>query len=58
MFVSRTLPRQRAYRADPGADPHPEDEEALLSYRFYLRAVDKMQKDGIIYIIAKVEKRK
>lgn len=31
---------------------HPEDEEALMSYKFYLQAVDKFEKDGILYIMA------
>ena len=31
---------------------HPEDEEALMSYKFYLKPVEKYRKDGILYIMA------
>ena len=31
---------------------HPEDEEALLSYKFYLKPIEKYEKDGIVYIMA------
>ena len=30
---------------------HPEDEEALISYKFYLKPVEKYRKDGILYIM-------
>ena len=33
---------------------HPEDEEALLSYKFYLKTVEKYKKDGIVYVMAEV----
>ena len=31
---------------------HPEDEEALISYKFYLRGLKKYEEDGIIYVLA------
>jgi len=36
---------------------HPEDEEALISCDFYLQALDKYEKDGIMYIIAEEKRR-
>ena len=31
---------------------HPEDEEALISYKFYLRGLQKYEEDGILYVLA------
>jgi len=31
---------------------HPEDEEALISYKFYLKGLTKYEEDGIIYVLA------
>ena len=31
---------------------HPEDEETLISYKFFLRGLKKYEKDGILYILA------
>ena len=31
---------------------HPEDEEALISYKFYLRGLKKYEADGILYVLA------
>ena len=36
---------------------HPEDEESLINYDFYLKALDKYEKDGIIYVIAEEKRR-
>ena len=30
----------------------PEDEEALISYKFYLKGLTKYEEDGIIYVLA------
>ena len=31
---------------------HPEDEEALISYKFYLKGLKRYEKDGILYVLA------
>ena len=31
---------------------HPEDEEALISYRFYLRGLKMTKMDGIVHVLA------
>ena len=31
---------------------HPEDEETLISYKFYLRGLKKYEADGILYVLA------
>lgn len=31
---------------------HPEDEEALISYKFYLKGLTKYEEDGILYVLA------
>ena len=31
---------------------HPEDEEALISYKFYLKGLKTIQKDDILYVLA------
>ena len=31
---------------------HPEDEEALISYKFYLKGLKKYEEDGILYVLA------
>ncbi len=36
---------------------HPEDEEALLSHKFYLKGLTKYENDGIIYIMAEETRR-
>ena len=37
----------------PAADSSPpEDEEALLSYKYYLKPIEKYKKDGIVYVLA------
>ena len=37
---------------------HPEDEETLISYKFFLRGLKKYEKDGILYILAEELPRK
>ena len=31
---------------------HPEDEEALISYKFYLKGLKRYERDGILYVLA------
>lgn len=31
---------------------HPEDEEALISHKFYLKGLTKYEEDGILYVLA------
>ena len=42
MFTRKTI--------RPGA--HPEDEEALISYKYYLRGLQTFEEDGILYVLA------
>lgn len=31
---------------------HPEDEEALISYKFYLKGLKRYEADGMLYVLA------